>query len=85
VPKVTSRAIPVTGDSNRAVPAVGDPTRAIPATGDSARVSATKGNGEDEHLEINVLVEADDENSSDGEDGLARCARRQAGWHARGV
>jgi hypothetical protein len=40
-------------------------------------VSATKGNGEDEHLEINVLVEADDENSSDGEDGLARCAHRQ--------
>jgi len=52
--------------------------RAAPAAIDSAWVSATKGECQDENLEIDVLVEGDDDHASDGEDGIARCARKQA-------
>ena len=50
----------------------------IPAAGNSAWASATNGNGGDGDLEIDVLVEGDDDHASDGDDGLARCGRKQA-------
>ena len=57
----------------------------IPAAGNRALVSATNDNGDGsvdnpgiDDLELEVTVEADDEHASDGEDGLARCARKQA-------
>ena len=52
--------------------------RPIPAAGNSARASATKGNGGGGDVEINVVMEEDEGHSSDAEDGLARCARKQA-------
>jgi hypothetical protein len=53
---------------------------AVPVTDDSAQVSATKSNGGGgaDNLELEVMMEADDDHASDGEDGLARCARKQA-------
>jgi len=54
---------------------------AVPAAGDSVQVSAMKSNAGSEgadKLDVEVLMEADDDRSSDGEEGLARCARRQA-------
>jgi hypothetical protein len=52
---------------------------AVPVAGDSVQVSATKSNAGEgaDKLEVEVLMEADDDRSSDGEDGLARRARRQ--------
>src|SRR5258706_2594425 len=52
--------------------------RAIPAVDNSAGVSVTKGNGGSGDLEIDVLMEGDDNHASNGEDGLARYARKQA-------
>ena len=52
---------------------------AVPAVGNSMQVSVMKskaGEGTDK-LEVEVLMEADDNRSSDGEDGLACCAHRQ--------
>jgi len=51
---------------------------AVPAAVDSTWVSETTTNDLDKNLEIDVLVEGDDDHASDGEDGLARCARKQA-------
>jgi hypothetical protein len=53
---------------------------AVPAAGDSVQASATKDYGDDgaDELEIAVLMDDDDDRSSVGEDGLARCARNQA-------
>ena len=52
---------------------------AVPAAGDSMQVSATKSNASEsaDKLEVEVLMEADDDRSSDGEDGLARRTCRQ--------
>jgi hypothetical protein len=74
VPQVTNRTVSAAGDANRAVPAARGATKAVPTAGDGGRVSVTKGSGEDEHVEINVLVEADNDSSSDGEGGLHRQA-----------
>ena len=54
--------------------------RATPAAGNGAAISTTKGDGGsgDLDLEFNVLMEEDGDHASDGEDGLARCARKQA-------
>jgi len=45
---------------------------AVPAAGGSAWVSVVEGNGEGEDHEIGVLMEADNDDSSDGDNGLAR-------------
>ena len=51
----------------------------VPAAGNSMQVSVTKSNPSEgaDKLEVEVLMEADDNCSSDGEDGLAHCAHRQ--------
>jgi len=57
----------------------------IPAAGNRTLASAMNDNGDGgvdspgmDDLELEVTMEADDDNASDGEDGLARCARKQA-------
>ena len=70
VPKVTNGAIPAAGNSAG--------TSATNGNGGGAGTSATDGNGSGGDLNIDVLMEEDDEHASDGEDGLARCARKQA-------
>jgi hypothetical protein len=52
----------------------------VPVAGDSSQVSGTKeGNGDGaDNLELEVMMEADDDNASDAEEGLARCTRKQA-------
>ena len=53
---------------------------AVPVAGDSAHISAMKSN-DDDHMnkfELEVMMEVDDNHASNGEDGLARCAHKQA-------
>jgi hypothetical protein len=52
----------------------------VPVAGDSSQVSGMKeGNGDGaDNLELEVMMEADDDNASDAEEGLACCARKQA-------
>jgi len=51
---------------------------AVPVAVDSTWMSETMTNDLDKNLEIDVLVEGDNDHASDGEDGLARCAHKQA-------
>ena len=51
---------------------------AIPVASNSAGASATKCNTGSGDLEVDVLMEGEDGNSSDSDNGLARCARKQA-------
>ena len=53
--------------------------KAALAVGNSVQLPAMKGSGDcTDSLELEVVVEADGDDASDGEDGLARCARKQA-------
>ena len=53
--------------------------KAALAVGNSVQLSAMKGSGDcTDSLELEVVVEADGDDASDGEDGLARCACKQA-------
>ncbi len=52
--------------------------RATPAVGNNAGMSMTKGNGGSGDLEVNLLMDRGNVNSSNGEDGLACCACKQA-------
>ena len=51
----------------------------VPAAGDSMQVSVTKSNASEhtDKLEVEVLMEVDNNHSSDGEDGLAHRTHRQ--------
>jgi len=53
---------------------------AVSAVGDSAQVSVRKSNSDDgrDNVELEVMVEADNKHASNGEDGLACCACKQA-------
>src|SRR5258706_7355800 len=54
--------------------------KATPAAGNGAAMSTTKGDGGsgDLDLEVNVIMEGDGDHASDGKDGLAHCACKQA-------
>ena len=54
------------------------PNRAIPVASDSAGASVTKCNTGSGDLEVDILMEGEDGNSSNSDNGLARCTCKQA-------